>query len=130
MEINRSILNLTHHRSKKRIRELGEVFTPDKYVHEMLDMLDSAVWSDTNTVFFEPTCGHGNFVISIIERRLKAFLEKGKKEKKPKLYALANTLNNLWAIDVDAQNIELCRKRVWELAVNFLFNCQVENFSP
>ena len=130
MEIDRSILNLAHHRSKKRIRDLGEVFTPDKYVYEMLDMIDQSVWSDTSTVFFEPTCGHGNFVSAIVQRRLNSFLEKGEKEKNPKFYTLANTLNNLWAIDIDAQNIELCRRRVWEIAVNFLFNCQVENFSP
>ena len=129
MQTGNNLLNLKHYRSRKRIRYLGEVFTPDKYVHEMLDMLDSSVWSDTNTIFFEPTCGHGNFVVAIVERRLNAFMAKYKKEKRAKLYSLANTLNNLWAVDVDSRNIDLCRKRVWTIAINFLFDCQVEAFN-
>ena len=115
--------SVLHHRSKNRIRNLGEVFTPDKYVHEMLDMLDKSVWSDTNTVFFEPTCGHGNFVVTVLERRLNALFQKAKRSKitDPKHYALANALNNLWAIDVDEKNIEHCQKRVWALVLQFLF---------
>jgi len=122
MGASKSILNLVHHRSKKRIRDFGEVFTPKKYVHQMLDMLDKSVWTDTNTVFFEPTCGHGNFVSAIVKRRLKALFQKSKKEKikKPHFYAVANTLHNLWAIDIDSKNIECCRNRVWSLIFNFL----------
>lgn len=114
--------NSAHHRSKKRIRDLGEVFTPEKYVHEMLDMLDKSVWADANKVFFEPTCGHGNFVIAIVERRLNAFFKKAKRQKikKPHFCAVENTLNNLWAIDVDSKNIDFCQSRVWNLVFLFL----------
>ena len=70
-------------------------------------MLDKSVWTDTNTVFFEQTCGHGNFVSAIVKRRLKAFLKQAKRQKhdKPHFYAVANTLNNLWAIDIDSNQI-------------------------
>lgn len=124
MELNKDILHLAHHRSRQRVRDLGEVFTPDKYVQQMLDMLDKAVWSDTNKVFFEPTCGHGNFVIAIVHRRLEVFLKqaKRKKIKKPHFYAVANTLNNLWAIDIDVENIVFCRNRVWEIVLKFLMD--------
>ena len=122
METAKSIISLVHHRSKERIRDFGEVFTPEKYVNQMLDMLDKSVWTDTNTIFFEPTCGHGNFVEVIVERRLNAFLKKARKQKikKPHFYAIANTLNNLWAIDIDPKNIEFCRNRVRSLTFNFL----------
>ena len=98
------------------------MFTPEKYVQQMLDMLDKSVWANTNTVFFEPTCGHGNFVSAIVERRLKAFLKKAKRQKmkNPHFYAVANTLNNLWAIDIDPQNIEFCRQRVFDIIFHFL----------
>ncbi len=117
-----SILNLIHHRSKNRIRDFGEVFTPEKYVHQMLDMLDKSVWTDTNTIFYEPTCGHGNFVSAIIKRRLKAFLKKAKRQKcdKPHFYSVANTLNNLWAVDISSKNIKLCRGRTQTLVFDFL----------
>ena len=113
METAKNILHLIHHRSKKRIRDFGEVFTPEKYVNQMLDMLDRSVWTDTNAVFFEPTCGHGNFVKAIVERRLDSFFRKAKRQKikNPHFYTVANTLNNLWAIDIDSNNIEFCRKQ-------------------
>lgn len=124
MELNKDTLHLAHHRSRQRVRDLGEVFTPDKYVQQMLDMLDKSVWADTNKVFFEPTCGHGNFVIAIIHRQLNAFLKKAKraKLKKPHFYAVSNTLNNLWAIDIDSKNIIFCRNRVWEIILKFLMD--------
>ena len=40
MEQYKNILHLAHHRSKERIRDFGEVFTPDEYVQKMLDMSD------------------------------------------------------------------------------------------
>ena len=117
-----NIVSFMHHRSEQRIRDLGEVFTPEKYVNQMLDMLDKSVWIDTNTIFFEPTCGHGNFVEAIVKRRLNSFFKKAsrQKTKKPHFYAVANTLNNLWAIDVDKENVKLCRNRVWKTVLNFL----------
>jgi len=114
-----------HHRSRERIKELGEVFTTEKYVDEMLNLIaknNRNIWADENVIFFEPTCGHGNFVSAIIARRLKAIFEKAKKrkEKKPELYAAANTVNTLWAIDIDAGNIRLCRERVFSTIVDFI----------
>ena len=122
MESAKEILHLAHHRSRKRIRDLGEVFTPDKYVQKMLDMLDKSVWADAKIVFFEPTCGHGNFVLAIVERRLKVFLKKAKRKKitQPHFFAVANALNTLWAIDIDSKNIDLCQERVCKIIFDFL----------
>ena len=131
METVKSILHLVHHRSKKRIRDFGEVFTPEKYVNQMLDMLDKSVWTDSNIVFFEQTCGHGNFVEAIVERRLNSFFRKAKRQKikNPHFYTVANTLNNLWAIDIDSNNIEFCRNRVWSLIFNFLWKYEKNTLS-
>jgi len=122
MGASKSILHLIHYRNKNRIRDFGEVFTSEKYVNQILDRLDKSVWTDTNTIFYEPTCGHGNFVSAIVKRRLKIFLKKAKSQNrnKPHFYAVANTLNNLWATDIDSKNIKLCRERVRTLVFNFL----------
>jgi len=72
-----SIGNLFH-RSRERIRDLGEVFTPDKYVEDMLDLLGQECknfWANENRVFFEPCCGHGNIVLAIYRRRLQAIYQ-------------------------------------------------------
>lgn len=123
-------LNSLNHRSKKRIQDLGEVFTPESYVEEMLDVLakdKKSFWSDEDIVFFEPCCGHGNIVLPIYKRRLEAICKKaiangfGKSKEAP-LYAVANAINTLWAIDIDSENIENTRSRVLHESITFLMN--------
>lgn len=113
-----------HHRSKKRIKELGEVFTPEYSANEMLDIIapkDSEIWSDVETCFFEPTCGHGNFVELILKRRLESIYKSSLKQKNrsPVFHAIANATNTIWAIDIDPTNINHCRSRCYKLIVEF-----------
>ena len=109
-------------KSKERVQDFGEVFTPEKYVEQMLDVLDTSVWSDENKVFFEPTCGHGNFVTSILKKRLNSLYKKAKRKniKNLEFWAVANSINTLWAIDIDQENINETRFRVLSLVFEFL----------
>ena len=121
-----------NHRSRDRIKTLGEVFTPENYVESMLDTLSKGkrnFWSNENNVFFEPTSGHGNIVLSILQRRVEALYKKAisTKIKKPELYAVANSINTLWAIDIDSVNIEACRERVLKFITGFLLSVRKEN---
>lgn len=118
-------LDKLFHRSKTRIKNIGEVFTPESYVEEMLDLLSKnkrGIWSDENISFFEPCAGHGNIVLPIYKRRLEAIYKKALPMgiKEATYYAVANSLNTLWAIDIDAQNIEDCRSRVLASTLEFL----------
>lgn len=113
------------HRSKERIKVLGEVFTPEAYVENMLDLLAKdkrGFWSDEEIVFFEPCSGHGNIVLAILKRRLEAIYKKaisgGNRE--AAFYAVANALNTLWAIDIDSKNVENCRTRVLSTIFEFM----------
>ena len=54
-------------RSSERARDLGEVFTPEKTVHEMLDLLQDINYSSK---FLEPGCGSGNFLVEILSRKM------------------------------------------------------------
>lgn len=113
------------HRSKERIRDLGEVFTPEKYVEDMLDLLAKGkrgYWANEDNVFFEPCCGHGNIVLAIYKRRLDALYKKSLASygREASFYAVANAINTLWAIDIDAKNVENCRTRVLYLTLEFL----------
>jgi len=112
-------------RSLERVRDLGEVFTPPSSVEEMLNLLSNGrkqFWCDESNVFFEPNCGHGNIVIGIFGKRLEALYKKAclQKYKEPAFYAVANSVNTLWAIDIDAQNISECRNRVFMQLLLFL----------
>lgn len=117
------------HRSKDRIKDLGEVFTPESYVEDMLNLLAKdkrGLWSDEEISFFEPCAGHGNIVLPIYKRRLEGIYKKavaqglsGKTTEAP-FYAVANALNTLWAIDIDTKNVENCRSRVLSATLDFL----------
>lgn len=108
-----------HHRSRERIKNMGEVFTREQYVQQMLDLFDENIWADENVIFFEPCAGHGNIVLLILEMRIDALIKKYHKAKreKPVLHAVANALHTLWAIDICPLNIELIRKRIVDRVV-------------
>lgn len=119
------VVTAIHHRTRERVRDLGEVFTPEAYIGEMMDLLGSKndrIWSDESVVFFEPCCGHGNFVISILTRRMNALYEKACTQQlnSPEMWAVANAINTLWAIDIDTSNIFEARQRVFSETVAFI----------
>lgn len=127
--INLVDLENLFHRSKDRIKDLGEVFTPENYVEQLLDLIatdKNKIWSDEEVSFFEPCSGHGNIVLPIYKRRLEAFYKKavtqglnGTTSEAP-FYAVANALTTLWAIDIDPKNVENCRSRVLLATLNFI----------
>lgn len=107
------------------MKELGEVFTTEKHVDELLNVLEGGrknFWDDEDLLFFEPSCGHGNFVLAIYERRLQAFLKKAtsKNDKNPAFYAVANAMNGIFAVDIDPENIRHCQQRLAEATFQFL----------
>ena len=58
-------------KSKARVKERGEVFTAEREVKAMCDLIPEEVWRDINATFLEPACGNGNFLVEIFERKLK-----------------------------------------------------------
>ena len=56
-------------KSKQRVKDYGEVYTPDNIVRDMLDLLPH----DTRTIdstYLEPSCGNGQFLAEILRRKL------------------------------------------------------------
>lgn len=56
-------------KSKSRVREHGEVFTSEREVNAMLDLVKNET-ERIESRFLEPACGTGNFLIKILERKL------------------------------------------------------------
>jgi hypothetical protein len=101
---------------------MGEVFTPEQYVQQMLALFDEKLWSDENIVFFEPTCGHGNIALVIVERRINALVKKYVQAgiDQAVLYAVANTIHTIWAVDICPLNVHQTRKRIIDMVVRKL----------
>ena len=89
-------------RSKARVKELGEVFTPAALVSEMLDKLPPDSWLPHKT-FLEPSCGTGNFLVQILQRKLAAG--------HPPLQALST----IYGIDIMPDNIAESKRRLLEI---------------
>lgn len=57
-------------KSRQRVADHGEVFTPRWLVDDMLD-LAKAETERIDSRFLEPACGSGNFLVPVLERKLR-----------------------------------------------------------
>ena len=56
-------------KSKARVSAHGEVFTANREVNAMLDLVKEET-ERIDSRFLEPACGNGNFLAKILERKL------------------------------------------------------------
>jgi hypothetical protein len=82
-------------KSRHRVKSHGEVFTPRHMVDRMLDLVRDELETGPDFVdktFLEPAAGHGNFLVAILHRKLRAIEKKYPFEKWPEasLFALAS----------------------------------------
>lgn len=106
-------------RSKQRVADHGEVFTPPWLVDAMLDLVkDEANRIDSR--FLEPACGSGNFLIRVLQRKLAAVQTKfGKSDFEKRHYALL-ALMCTYGIELLADNIAECRANMLEVLAEYL----------
>ena len=106
-------------KSKQRVADHGEVFTPPWLVEAMLDL----VGDETERIdarFLEPACGTGNFIVQILQRKLAAVQTKyGKSSFEKKHYALL-ALMCIYGIELLPDNVEECRNNALEIFVDYL----------
>ena len=56
-------------KSRKRVKEFAEVFTSEREVKAMCDLLPAEIWNNIESTFLEPACGNGNFLVEIFSRK-------------------------------------------------------------
>lgn len=59
---------MTQYKKWKTNPLIGEVFTPIGLVNEMLNQIPENVWINPNSIFLDPCCGTGTFIIEIVNR--------------------------------------------------------------
>lgn len=103
-------------KSKKRIRDHGEVFTNDREVNAMLDLVkDESERVDSR--FLEPGCGTGNFLANILERKLKTVNRLAKKNQTNyERYAIL-AISSIYGIELLEDNFIECRKRLYDILI-------------
>ena len=106
-------------KSKQRVADHGEVFTPAWMVESMLDLV-KAETERIDSRFLEPACGSGNFIVQILRRKLAAVeLKYGKADFERRHYALLG-LMCIYGIELLADNIAECRANVLEVFADAL----------
>jgi len=89
-------------KSKARVKELGEVFTPAALVSAMLDKMPADSWLPDKT-WLEPSCGTGNFLVQILQRKLSAG------------HSPLEALSTIYGIDIMEDNVVETRRRLKEI---------------
>ena len=106
-------------KSKQRVADHGEVFTPAWMVEAMLDLVkDESERIDSR--FLEPACGSGNFLVQVLRRKLAAVERKfGKSDFERRHYSLL-ALMCIYGIELLADNIAECRANMLEVLAEYL----------
>ena len=106
-------------KSKQRVADHGEVFTPAWMVEAMLDL----VKDETNRIdsrFLEPACGSGNFLVRVLQRKLAAVELKYEKSEFEKRHYTLFALMCIYGIELLADNIAECRANMLEILTDYL----------
>lgn len=98
-------------RSKQRVRDYGEVFTPEWLVKEMLDMVKDEA-EKVESRFLEPGCGNGNFLVEILERKLNVVDKKYNNSKDEYRFHIILALSSIYGVEILFDNVEECRNRL------------------
>jgi len=106
-------------KSKQRVADHGEVFTPPWMVEAMLDLVKDET-ERIDSRFLEPASGSGNFLVRILQRKLAAVeLKFGKSDFEKQHYALL-ALMCTYGIELLPDNIAECRANMLEILVDYL----------
>ena len=82
------------------IKNRGEVFTPSTLVNQMLDKLPPELFTDKSKTFLDNSCGNGQFLISVLKRKLANGINK------------RDALKSIYGVEIDPHNTKECQERL------------------
>ena len=101
-------------KSKQRVADHGEVFTAEREVEAMCDLVKQET-ERIDSRFLEPACGDGNFLSVILQRKLNVVTKKYKRSfydwERNSLLALGS----MYGVDIMSDNVLACQKRLFEI---------------
>ncbi len=113
-------------KSKKRVADHGEVFTPRWMVEAMLDLVKGET-ERIDSRFLEPACGNGNFLTQILRRKLTAVeLKYADSDFEKRHYALLGMMC-LYGIELLEDNIIECRANLVKIFAEYLNLAPADN---
>tara|TARA_B110000908_G_C10095829_1_gene376237 strand:- start:83 stop:763 length:681 start_codon:yes stop_codon:yes gene_type:complete len=101
-------------KSKKRVTDHGEVFTSEREVNAMLDLVKQET-ERIDSRFLEPACGTGNFLVEILRRKLKILENRYKKSQLEFERYTVIAISSIYGVDILEDNVVECRNRLFEI---------------
>lgn len=99
-------------KSKQRVADHGEVFTAEREVKAMCDLVETQC-DNADTLFLEPACGDGNFLAEILDRKLARVKKDAKSDKTQWEWLSVRAVASLYGVDIMEDNAEECRERLF-----------------
>ncbi|HQI04713.1 MAG TPA: SAM-dependent DNA methyltransferase [bacterium] len=100
--------------SKQRVADHGEVFTAEREVNAMLDLVKQET-ERIDSRFLEPACGNGNFLAEILRRKLTVVEERySKNQTEFERYAVL-AVSSVYGVDILEDNTVECRERLFKI---------------
>lgn len=104
-------------KSKARVSAHGEVFTNEREVNAMLDLVKHET-ERIDSRFLEPACGDGNFLAEILRRKLavcRSFVQQKKFTQMEYEKNIVLAVSSIYGIEILPDNAAVCRKRLYEI---------------
>lgn len=107
-------------KSKKRVADHGEVFTNEREVNAMLDLVKHET-ERIESRFLEPACGNGNFLAEVLRRKLTVVDSRySKSQVEWKLYSVI-AVSSIYGVDILEDNAQECRDRLLGIYTEWYF---------
>jgi hypothetical protein len=106
-------------KSKQRVDDHGEVFTPSWLVNEMLDLV-KAETERIDSRFLEPACGSGNFLVPVLSRKLQAVDKRYLGSEFERVQHALLAIMSVYGIELLRDNAEECRENLLGLFCSHL----------
>ena len=111
LEMENKIMQI---KSKQRVKDHGEVFTREKEVNAMLDLVKNEI-ERIESRFLEPACGDGNFLAPVLARKISLVKNKyGKSQHEFERMALF-AISSVYGIELLKDNVEFCIERLYKI---------------
>jgi hypothetical protein len=112
--LTEEIKTRTQVKTKKRVTDHGEVFTSDREVNSMLDLVKQET-ERIDSRFLEPACGNGNFLAEVLKRKLTVvenrYITSQVEWERNSLIAISS----IYGVDILEDNTLECQERLFKI---------------
>jgi type I restriction-modification system DNA methylase subunit len=106
-------------KSRKRIADHGEVFTPSWMVEDMLNLVQTES-QRIDSRFLEPACGSGNFLCAVLLKKLETVQKRYGSSEFEKRHNALFSLMCIYGIELLEDNIIECKENLMGIFIDYL----------